>query len=109
MLDPEVIMYDEPTSGLDPITSRLVDKLILETRDRFGVTSVVISHDMAGALRIADRIYLMSGGRIAVSGSPSELVSGNNELAQEFFESSGISASELVAPAAPSTVEFREP
>ncbi|HYQ16457.1 MAG TPA: ATP-binding cassette domain-containing protein, partial [Polyangiaceae bacterium] len=53
MLEPEVLMYDEPTSGLDPITSRTVDDLILETRDRFGVTSVVISHDMAGALEIA--------------------------------------------------------
>ena len=51
MLDPEAILYDEPTSGLDPITSRKVDDLILETRQRFGVTSIVISHDMAGAMR----------------------------------------------------------
>ena len=96
MLEPEVLMYDEPTSGLDPITCRMVDDLILDTRDRFDVTSVVISHDMAGALRIADYIYLLSRGAIAAQGTPSELVSGGNELAQQFFESSGIAADRLV-------------
>ena len=53
MLEPKVLIYDEPTSGLDPHTSRMVDDLIEETRDRFGVTSVVISHDMASTFRIA--------------------------------------------------------
>ena len=96
MLEPEVVMYDEPTSGLDPISCRMVDDLILETRDRFDVTSIVISHDMAGALRIADYIYLLSRGVIAAQGTPSELVSGGNELAQQFFESSGIAADRLV-------------
>src|SRR5437762_781340 len=56
MLEPAIIVYDEPTSGLDPLTSRMVDELIQETRDRFGVTSVVISHDMTSALGIADYI-----------------------------------------------------
>jgi phospholipid/cholesterol/gamma-HCH transport system ATP-binding protein len=96
MLEPEVLMYDEPTSGLDPITARLVDDLILETRDRFGVTSVVISHDMAGALRIADYIYLLAKGSIVASGTPRELVEGDSALAQEFFESSGIAADRLI-------------
>jgi len=98
MLEPEIIMYDEPTSGLDPITARMVDDLILETRDRFGVTSIVISHDMGGALRTADQIYLLANGRIAASGSPSELVSGDNKLVREFFDSSGIAAAQLVKP-----------
>jgi len=97
MLEPEIIMYDEPTSGLDPITSRMVDDLILSTRNRFNVTSVVISHDMAGALRIADRIYLMDKGRIVTEGSPQELVRGRNELAQKFFDSSAIDAEKLIA------------
>ncbi|HMJ14522.1 MAG TPA: ABC transporter ATP-binding protein [Polyangiaceae bacterium] len=100
MLEPSILMYDEPTSGLDPITARMVDELILETRDRFGVTSIVISHDMAGALRIADEIYLLSKGRIAVSGSPAELVKGDNATVQEFLESSGINADQLIAEAA---------
>lgn len=97
MLEPEVIMYDEPTSGLDPITSRMVDDLIVSTRNRFDVTSIVISHDMAGALRIADQIYLMDKGRIVASGTPRELVRGHNELAQRFLDSSGIEAERLLA------------
>jgi phospholipid/cholesterol/gamma-HCH transport system ATP-binding protein len=99
MLEPAILMYDEPTSGLDPITARMVDELIVETRDRFGVTSIVISHDMAGALRIADEIHLLSKGRIVVSGSPAELVHGKNETVQEFLQSSGIDAEALIREA----------
>jgi phospholipid/cholesterol/gamma-HCH transport system ATP-binding protein len=90
MLEPEIIMYDEPTSGLDPVTSRMVDHLVVETRQRFGVTSVIISHDMVGALQIADEIYLLSKGSIVASGSPKEMVAGNNELLQQFLRSSGV-------------------
>lgn len=96
MLDPEVLMYDEPTSGLDPLSSRIVDDLIVETRDRFGVTSVVISHDMAGALQIADRIFLLSRGELVVKGTPEELVKLEGTLANEFFDASGIEAARLV-------------
>ncbi|HEX3773032.1 MAG TPA: ABC transporter ATP-binding protein [Polyangiaceae bacterium] len=91
MLEPEVIMYDEPTSGLDPVTSRMVDDLVLETRKRFGVTSVIISHDMLGALQIADEIYLLSKGSIVASGPPQEIVHAQNELLHQFLESSGVS------------------
>lgn len=97
MLEPEVIMYDEPTSGLDPISSRLVDDLILETRERFGVTSVVISHDMAGALRIADRVFLLAKGRLVGGGTPGELVRHRAGMAQDFFAASGIDADRLIA------------
>ncbi len=90
MLEPEAILYDEPTSGLDPLTSRLVDELILETRERFGVTSIVISHDMAGALRMADQIFLLAKGEVVASGSPRELVDGSNAIVQSFLDSSGI-------------------
>jgi phospholipid/cholesterol/gamma-HCH transport system ATP-binding protein len=96
MLEPEVLMYDEPTSGLDPITSRTVDDLILETRDRFGVTSVVISHDMAGALQIADRIFVLSKGQVAASGPPRELVEGDNATVAEYIRSSGIQTEALL-------------
>jgi phospholipid/cholesterol/gamma-HCH transport system ATP-binding protein len=96
MLEPEAVLYDEPTSGLDPITSRKVDDLIVETRERFGVTSIVISHDMAGALRIADQIVLLSGGRVVAAGPPRELVANGAELLREFIESSGIEAERLL-------------
>ena len=96
MLEPEVLMYDEPTSGLDPITSRMVDDLILETRERFNVTSVVISHDMAGAMQIADRIFVLAKGRVAASGTPRELAAGKNEIVREFIGSSGIATDRLL-------------
>jgi len=97
MLEPEVLMYDEPTSGLDPITTRTVDEMILETRDRFGVTSIVISHDMAGAIQIADRIFVLSKGKVAASGTPRELAEGDNEIVRQFIDSSGIATERLLA------------
>jgi phospholipid/cholesterol/gamma-HCH transport system ATP-binding protein len=96
MLEPEVLMYDEPTSGLDPITARMVDEMILETRERFGVTSIVISHDMAGAIEIADRIFVLAKGRVAASGTPRELAEGENEIVREFIGSSGIATEQLL-------------
>jgi len=96
MLEPEIIVYDEPTSGLDPLSSRMVDDLIKETRERFGVTSVVISHDMASALRIADYIFLISKGRMMGEGTPNELASSDNDLANQFLESSCIAADKLL-------------
>jgi phospholipid/cholesterol/gamma-HCH transport system ATP-binding protein len=96
MLEPEVLLYDEPTSGLDPLSSRLVDELIASTRDRFGVTSIVISHDMAGALQIADSIVLLAEGRVKAAGTPQELVGASEGLAQDFFRASSIDARTLV-------------
>ncbi len=106
MLEPEILMYDEPTSGLDPLSSRLVDDLIAETRDRFGVTSIVISHDMAGALRIADRIYVLSQGKLVADGTPEELVHGNSELVHQFFQASGISAEHVLAENSPTSIRY---
>lgn len=96
MLEPEIIVYDEPTSGLDPLTSRMVDELIVETRDRFNVTSVVISHDMASALKIADYVFLLAKGRVMGEGTPGELASGRNDLANRFLDSSCVDANKLL-------------
>lgn len=90
MLDPEIVVYDEPTSGLDPFTTELVDEMILSTRARLGVTSIVISHDMASALRIADRIFLLAEGKLAASGTPEELAAGKSALALRFIQASGV-------------------
>ena len=65
---PEILLYDEPTTGLDPIATKNVDEMIRRTADEFGVTSVVISHDMASTFRIGDRISMLAGGKIIVSG-----------------------------------------
>lgn len=97
MLEPKIIVYDEPTSGLDPLSSRLVDELIEETRERFGVTSVVISHDMTSALKIADYVFLIAKGKLVGEGPPSKLVEGDIRLAHEFLDASGIAAERLLA------------
>jgi phospholipid/cholesterol/gamma-HCH transport system ATP-binding protein len=90
MLEPQILIYDEPTSGLDPLTSRMVDDLIDETRERFNVTSVVISHDMASTFRIAHQAFLVVNGQVIAHGSPDELAYGANEEARHFIAASGI-------------------
>src|SRR5262249_13789128 len=90
MLEPKILIYDEPTSGLDPQTSRMVDDLIEETRDRFGITSVVISHDMTSTFRIAHQAILLVEGRVVAEGTPDDLAYGDNEVAREFIAASGV-------------------
>ena len=107
MLEPEIIVYDEPTSGLDPLTSRLVDDLITETRERFGVTSVVISHDMASALKIADHLYLLSSGTLVADGSPEAFVEGHSETVRDFIEASGVATDRFSFGAVPGSVKYR--
>lgn len=93
VLDTELLVYDEPTTGLDPITSRAVDDLIVETKERFGVTSLVISHDMASVFRIADCIQFLHLGRIAESGTPASIRRSRNPMTREFLEASGVNLS----------------
>ena len=95
MLEPKILIYDEPTSGLDPLTSRMVDDLIEETRARFNVTSVVISHDMASTFRIAHQAFLVVQGKVIAHGKPDELAFGDNEEARTFIAASGIAADRL--------------
>jgi phospholipid/cholesterol/gamma-HCH transport system ATP-binding protein len=61
---PETILYDEPTTGLDPTNTRRINELIASLQKRLGVTSIVITHDMASALAVSDRIALLDEGRI---------------------------------------------
>jgi len=94
---PEILLYDEPTTGLDPVATKNVDEMIQRTAQDFGVTSVVISHDMASTFRIGDRISMLDGGKIIVSGTSSELVRSPPPPLLEFLEMSG-----LVGAGAPS-------
>ncbi len=86
---PEILLYDEPTTGLDPIATKNVDEMIKRTADDFGVTSVVISHDMASAFRIGDRVSMLYEGCIIASGTPDELLHTPHPLLREFVEPSG--------------------
>ena len=101
MLEPPILVYDEPTSGLDPLTSRMVDDLIEEMRERFHVTSVVISHDIASCFRIAHQAILLIRGEVVARGTPDELVHGDNEEAREFIQKSGVDVSSVSRVAGP--------
>jgi phospholipid/cholesterol/gamma-HCH transport system ATP-binding protein len=90
MLEPPILVYDEPTSGLDPLTSRMVDDLIEEMRERFNVTSIVISHDIASCFRIAHQAVLLIEGRVEAAGPPDSLVHGESEVARDFIRNSGV-------------------
>ena len=95
MLEPPILVYDEPTSGLDPLTSRMVDDLIDEMRERFNVTSIVISHDIASCFRIAHQALLVIEGRIVARGRPDELASGQSLVARDFIQKSGVDVKSL--------------
>jgi phospholipid/cholesterol/gamma-HCH transport system ATP-binding protein len=91
---PEILLYDEPTTGLDPVATKNVDEMIRRTADEFGVTSVVISHDMASTFRIGDRVAMLHAGKIIVTGTSREVLASTRPELREFIEISG-----LVAPA----------
>ena len=73
-LNPEVILYDEPTTGLDPIRADIINELILKLQRELGVTSVVVTHDMTSAYKIADRIIMLHQGKIVADGAPAEII-----------------------------------
>jgi phospholipid/cholesterol/gamma-HCH transport system ATP-binding protein len=86
---PEILLYDEPTTGLDPIATKNVDEMIRRTADEFGVTSVVISHDMASTFRIADRVAMLYEGLIVANGTRAEVMAAPHPVLREFVETSG--------------------
>ena len=86
---PEILLYDEPTTGLDPIATKNVDQMIRRTADDFGVTSVVISHDMASTFRIADRIAMLYEGVIVANGDRKDIMAAPHPVLREFVETSG--------------------
>jgi phospholipid/cholesterol/gamma-HCH transport system ATP-binding protein len=86
VLDPKIVLYDEPTTGLDPITTDYVDEMILAAQQELGVTSVVISHDVASAFNIADRIAFLSRGVIVEEGPPEQLRASQDEAVKVFLQ-----------------------
>lgn len=82
---PEILLYDEPTSGLDPVMSRHVDDLIIDTQKALKVTSVVVTHDLCSAFKIADRITMLFEGRVAEIATPAEFIKSDNEAVNNFI------------------------
>jgi phospholipid/cholesterol/gamma-HCH transport system ATP-binding protein len=83
---PKYILYDEPTTGLDPITTAVIDRLILRMSDELGVTGVVITHDMNSAFRISDRVAMLYDGRIRFEGTPDEMKATDDPVVRGFIE-----------------------
>jgi phospholipid/cholesterol/gamma-HCH transport system ATP-binding protein len=83
--DPKVVLYDEPTTGLDPITTDSVDQMITQAKERLGVTSMVISHDIASAFRVADRLAVLYDGGIAAQGTPDEVRHSEHPYVKRFL------------------------
>jgi phospholipid/cholesterol/gamma-HCH transport system ATP-binding protein len=84
-LEPAIVLYDEPTTGLDPITTDQVDEMILAAKRKLGVTSIVISHDIASAFKIADHIIFIYDGQIVARGLKQEMLSSAHPFVQRFF------------------------
>ena len=83
--DPHVVLYDEPTTGLDPITTDYVDGMILTAKQKLGVTSMVISHDIASAFKVADRLAVLYDGHLAAEGTPEEVRRSPDPFVQRFL------------------------
>jgi phospholipid/cholesterol/gamma-HCH transport system ATP-binding protein len=83
--EPKIVLYDEPTTGLDPLTTESVDEMIINARERLGVTSVVISHDIGSAFHIADRIAVINEGRIVEEGTPEEVRNTKEPFTRHFL------------------------
>jgi len=83
---PEIILYDEPTTGLDTVTSREISELILKMQEKYETTSIIITHDMACAKIVADRIVIMNDGEYIAEGSFDELSNSEDDFIRSFFK-----------------------
>ncbi len=83
---PKYLLYDEPTSGLDPVNADIIDQLVKQLDNELGVTSVMVTHDVRGAFRVADRLALLSEGTMALQGTQEEFLQSDNPRVREFLE-----------------------
>ena len=84
--NPRIILYDEPTTGLDPVITENINALIVKTRDKYGVTSVIISHDIRSVLRTSDRITGLFNGKLTAIGTPDEIMHTKDPNLLKFLE-----------------------
>jgi phospholipid/cholesterol/gamma-HCH transport system ATP-binding protein len=83
--NPEVLLYDEPTTGLDPITSDVINDLIVELNNKLKVTSITVTHDMISAFKVASRIVMLHQGRVEFDGTPTDTFSTQNPFVRQFI------------------------
>jgi len=84
--NPKYLLYDEPTSGLDPVNADVIDELVRSLAETLGVTGVMVTHDVRGAFRTANRLALLTGGKIVQQGTPKEFLASNDPRVREFLE-----------------------
>jgi len=87
-MDPRFILYDEPTTGLDPIMADVIDQLIRSMQKRLGVTTIVVTHDLISAYKVADRMAMLHDGKVVFIGTPHETRATSNGLVRQFIEGS---------------------
>jgi len=87
-MGPKIILYDEPTTGVDPITADAINDLIIELHDKLKVTSLVVTHDINSAYKVADRISMLYRGRIIADGTPSDIRNSQDSVVQQFIHGS---------------------
>ena len=85
-LDPEIVFYDEPSAGLDPITAAVIDDLMRDLSQKLGITSVVVTHHMESAFKIADKIVMLHNGRIVTEGTADFFMHTENPLIRQFVQ-----------------------
>lgn len=83
---PKYILYDEPTTGLDPVTSAIIDQLMIRMREKLGVTSIVVTHDMRSAYTVASRIAMLYEGKVQQVGTVDEIQHSHDPLVRQFVE-----------------------
>ncbi len=88
VMDPRYVLYDEPTTGLDPIMADVIDRLIRDIQRRLGVTSIVVTHDIASAYKVGDRMAMLHEGKVVFDGTPEETRTTKDPLVRQFFEGS---------------------
>ena len=89
---PQILLYDEPVTGLDPINTAAIDKLITDIAERTRVTSIVVTHDVEGALTVCDRVALLEGGKLRFLGTPSEFRASTVPLVRAFADRAAAAA-----------------
>ncbi len=91
-MDPEYIIYDEPTTGLDPIIADKMNNLMLHLKEKLNKTTVIVTHDLHSAFKVADRIAMLAEGKIVYEGSPEQAMKTDNSFMERFIQSSSLTS-----------------
>ena len=84
--EPDYLLYDEPTTGLDPVTTAVIDDLMVGLKRDLGATGIMVTHDIRSAFRVADRVAMLHRGRLHAEGTPQEMQDSDDPLVRAFVE-----------------------